>query len=311
MLLVVAACGGGSSTGNDDDDDSNPPPGGQTVNLTLISRSLDPAGDAGQIYAYIGDAPITRAQMAANLNENAPALRYQPGQSQYQATIAVPRGKVVTLFAVEFSTGSATIVNTAAGVRQTPPTKAPRDAHEFVRWEGATGSNEPGVAVFTANADMTVTAVYDLMIGYPLAHRGCLLLKVQVNGPGSLTFGPTQPDPAPDLTSTDGFANFINHVVDTETPLGYVWGKQNATVTLRAWKREQRTPNLQEAGFMQWAGTGSQCGTNLICQVTIPLRGNSPGPIVQNSSYSYNSQNQVSCPACVSTNGSCNLDLRP
>jgi hypothetical protein len=246
---------------------------------------VDQAADAGQIYAYVGDAAIQRSQMATFLNENAPALRYIPGSSSYQATLQVPRGKTVTLFAVEFGTNGFG----ASGPNEPNLTRAPRAAVEFIGWIGAAATADPGAASFVANADVTVTAEYDRMRSLQYTSLGCRDIKVQTTGPGMLGFGPLVPDPAPDLTTTNAFSG-TSAISRTDQHWGYVWGKQGTTITVRARQRESRPPPLYRSGFMRWDGEAASCGTSLNCQLPVPARNlqTPPGPIRQVNSYAEN-----------------------
>ncbi len=283
--MAAVSCGGGSSPA--DGDDNNPPTTpntpSQNVTVTLVTSNVDATADAGQVYAYVGDAAISRSQMATLLNENAPALRYIPGSSKYQTTIQVPRGKTVTLFAVEFGTNGFG----ADGPGEPNLTRAPRAATEFVGWIGAAATAEPGVASFVANADITVTAEYDRMRSLRYTYVGCRDIKIQTTGVGMLGFGPLVPDPQPDLTSTNAFTG-TSDIGTSEKTWGYVWAKQGTTITVRARTREDRSPAVQRSGFMRWEGEAASCGTNLNCQLPIPSRNaqGTPGPIRQLNSYS-------------------------
>jgi hypothetical protein len=281
-LFVALACGGGSSSGGGNvTPPPPPPPTTQTVTITVVSRSVDPNADAGQLYAYVGDASITRAGMTANLNENAPTVRLVPGSSRNTATLTVARGKVVTVFAVEFAT------NGFRGEQPPTPilTAAPREMIEFVGWEGNPATPEPGVAVIQADADKTLTANFDRVMGLPLRLLGCVDLKVQTtNTAGLLSFGRIIADTAPDLTGTNGFGGVLGGRLQPEYDYAYIWGKQGSVVTLRTRVREDR-PQLK-SGFIRWDGSAAPCGTNLTCQLPIPVRGNAPGPMRMTNGYS-------------------------
>lgn len=282
LALAVSACGGSSSGPGDGDPPPPPPPPPPPANfvVTFVSRSIDPDADAGQLYAYVGDAAISRAQMQTYLNENAPTVRYAPGSALETATLTVPSGKMVTIFAVEFGTNGFTTTG------QPVTTRAPRNATEFVSFTGALATPEPGVAVIVADAAKTVTANFDRMEGLPITIRGCNDYKIQTTGPGALTFGPTVPDPAPDLISTNAFTN-LGRIPATDSLVGFVWGKQGTMITFRARTRENRAlpGGGSNAGFMQWNGVAAQCGSNLICQLPVPVRGNTPGPLQQQNSW--------------------------
>lgn len=280
--ILVAACGGGSSTSGPGGGNPNPPGPNPNVTITLIARSVDAAADAGQIYAYVGDEAISRSQMVTLLNENAPTVRYIPGSSSHQATIQVPKGKRVTLFAVEFGTnGFGT-----DGPNEPNLTRAPRAATEFIGWIGAPATGEPGVASFVATSDATVAAEYDRMRSLQYTFQGCRDIKIQTTGAGMLGFGPLVADPPPDLTTTNAFTG-TSAIGGQETHWGYVWAKQGTTITVRARNREDRSPTAQKAGFMRWEGAAASCGGNLNCQLTIPARNlqGTPGPIRQLNSY--------------------------
>ncbi len=280
LAVLALACGGGgsSSSGSTSPPPPPPPPPSPNISLTLVARSLDPNYDAGQLYAYIGDAALTRANMPGNLNENAPAVRYTPGLSTNTATIQVPRGKTVTIFAVEF--------NTNGWRSERPPTpiltRPPREFVEFISWSGNPAQPEPGVAVFQATSDATITANFDRVESLSYRRQGCSEHKFEITGPGLLTFGRTVPDNAPDLSSTNGFSTptFLR----PESDFTLFWAKQGSTITLRAWpRREDRAAGI--SGFMNWGGSAAQCGTSFNCQVPIPSRANTPGPMVLVSGY--------------------------
>jgi hypothetical protein len=293
-LVAALACGGGSSSnGSVTPPPPPPPPPPPTVTITLISRSVDPNADAGQLYAYVGDAALSRPGMAANLNENAPTVRLVPGSARNTATLTVPRGKVVTVFAVEFAT------NGFRGEQPPTPilTAAPRDMIEFVSWDGNPSTPEPGVAVMLADADKTITANFDRVMGLPLRLLGCVDLKVQTtNSAGLLSFGRIIADTVPDLTGTNGFGGVLGGQLQPEFDYAYIWGKQGSTVTLRSRVRENRTQ--LKSGFIRWDGSAAPCGTNLNCQIPIPLRGNAPGPMRMTNGYSLTAGGVYGC-GCV------------
>ncbi|MBL8982888.1 MAG: hypothetical protein JNL26_11940, partial [Gemmatimonadetes bacterium] len=81
LSLALLACGGSSASPGGGTNPPTEPPPPQNVTITLVSRNLDANADAGQLYAYVGDAVITRATMPSVLNENAPTLRLNPGSS--------------------------------------------------------------------------------------------------------------------------------------------------------------------------------------------------------------------------------------
>jgi len=300
---LLAGCGGGTGP-DDDDNDPYPPDDPGTVAVTLITRSVDPAADAGQIYAYVGDVAISRSQMAALLNENAPTVRYVPGSSTQQATIQVPRGKTVTLFAVEFGTNG--FGDDAPG--EPDLTRAPRTATEFIGWVGAAATAEPGVASFVANSAITVTAEYDRMRSLEISYLGCRDIKVQTTGVGMLGFGPLVPDPAPDLTSTNAFTG-ISDIGTAVSHWMMVWAKQGTTITVRARQREDRTPGVERAAFMRWEGEAVSCGTNLNCQLPITSRNfqGTPAPIRQMNSYSLTNGGTKGCGCSVHPPGTCSI----
>lgn len=271
LISVLAACGGGSSGGSTQPPPTPPPPPPPSANvtLTLISNNSD-QGDAGQLYAYVGDAAITRATMAGNLNENAPALRYAPGVARATVTLQVPRGKTVTLFAIEFNTNGFTPV-----IPPTPIlTRAPDNFYEFSSWEGDFAATpEAGVAVLTADRDRTVTANFRRQAGMGIRVLGCATRRYQLTGPGLLGFGATVPDPSPDLTTRNAFSSgAIGATLQTEHDDSYVYAKKGTTITLRAHPdvKEDRSPAVLRSGFMRWSGYAAPCGTNLNCQVQIP-----------------------------------------
>lgn len=274
--LFVAKCGGGSSGDGPTDpgDPGNPNPPANTVTITVVSRNLDANADAGQIYAYVGDASLTRAQMAANLNENAPLIRYTPGSTQITATLTVPRGKVVTLFAVEF----ATINGGAVDQPGNPiPTQAPRNAVEFVAWTGQTSNVETGVITVLADANRTATATYDRVGSVAFNILGCIDFKSQTTHPGLLSFNEVLVDTPPDLTTANGFSGVLGGQLSVARDYNLFWGKTGSTITLRARTREDRAPNVLRSGFIRWDGSAALCGTSLVCQIQIPARANAVG----------------------------------
>lgn len=267
---MVLACGGGSSSGGGTTNPNPPPPPPPAnVTLTLVSDNPDLA-DAGQLYAFIGDAAISRATMAANLNENAPALRYAPGVPRATVTLQVPRGKTVTVIAVEFNTNGFQPVVLPNAIL----TRAPDNYIEFGAWIGDFAATpEPGVAVLTADGNKTVTAVWRRQAGMGFRQLGCANRKLQLNGPGLLTFGPTVADTAPDLTSRSGFTlGSSSGTLQNEHDITFLFAKQGTTITLRAHPdfREDRSPSVLRSGFIRWDGYAATCGTNLNCQVRIP-----------------------------------------
>ena len=269
LSLVLLACGGSSASPGGGTNPPTEPPPPQNVTITLVSRNLDANADAGQLYAYVGDAVITRATMPSVLNENAPTLRLNPGSSRNTTTLTVPRGKTVTILAVEFATNGIT----AIPLGTTPPTQAPRDMVEFVGWEGNQPLPESGVTYVVADGDKTVTANFDRVQGLPLRAIGCSDIKVQTtNNAGLLSFGRTLPDTAPDLTTTNAFTQTGR--IEPEFDFAYVFGKQGSTFTLRARTREDRSPSVLRSGFIRWDGSATNCGTNLNCQVPVPPKAN-------------------------------------
>ncbi len=271
LISCLAACGGGSSGGSTQPPTTPPPTPTPPANvtLTLISNNSDQA-DAGQLYAYVGDAPLTRAAMAGNLNENAPALRYAPGVARATVTLQVPRGKTVTIFAIEFNTNGFTPV-----IAPTPIlTRAPDNFYEFSSWEGDfSATPEPGVALLTADRDRTVTANFRRQAGIGIRVLGCANRKYQLTGPGLLGFGATVPDAPPDLTTRNAFTSgVIASTLQTEHDDSYLYAKQGTTITVRAHPdfKEDRSPAVLRSGFMRWDGYAASCGTNLNCQVQIP-----------------------------------------
>jgi len=270
--VCLSACGGGSS-GSGTTQPPPPPPAppapSANITLTLISNNTD-QGDAGQLYVHIGDAPLTRATMAGNLNENAPALRYAPGVARATVTLQVPRGKTVTIFAIEFNTNGSRPV-----VLPTPIlTRAPDNFYEFNSWEGDFAATpEPGVAVLTADRDRTVTANFRRQAGIGIRVLGCAHRRYQLTGPGLLTFGPTVADPPPDLTTRNAFTSGVSAgPLQTEHDDHYFFAKQGSTLTVRAHPDilEDRSPARLRSGFMRWEGYGASCGTNINCQLRIP-----------------------------------------
>jgi hypothetical protein len=263
----------------------------QTVTITIVSRNLDVNADAGQLYVNVGDAAITRATMAATLNENAPTVRLVPGSSSNTATLTVPRGKVVTIFAVEFSTNG--LVGTPPGVPVVA--RAPRSEVEWVGWEGNPSQPEDGVAVILADADKTITALFDRVQGLTFRFLGCAAFNVQnTNSRGLLSFGRIIQDTAPNLTSTNGFTQA--RAIEPEFDVVFMHGKQGSIFTLRALVREDRSPNVLRSGFIRWDGSAGACGTNLNCQVPVPSKANAPNALAMRliSGYSIR-QNVLGC----------------
>lgn len=257
-----------------------PPPPPQNVTITLVSRNLNPNADAGQLYAYVGDAPITRVSMPAHLNENAAAVRLNPGSTRNTATLSVPRGKTVTVIAVEFATNGWTGIPLGS----VTPTSAPRNMVEFIGWEGALATPEDGVAVIIADADKTITANFDRVEGLLLRYLGCSAVKPQTtNTVGLLSFGRVIADTMPDLTSRNGFTQTGR--IEPESDYLYMFGKQKSIITLRALFHEDRSPNVLRSGFIRWDGSAALCGTNLNCQLPIPVRGNNPAAMRLVSGY--------------------------
>ncbi len=286
LALVLSGCGGGGSTnGGSTNPPTQPPTQNQTVTLTFISKNLDVNADAGQLYVHVGDAAITRATMLANgVNENAPTVRYQPGSSQLTTTLTVPKGKTVTIIAVEFSTNGFFSVPSGTPV----PKSAPRDMVEFVGWEGNPAQPEAGVAVVTADADKTVTALFDRVQGLGVRAIGCSDIKLQsTNTAGLLSFGRIISDTLPDLTSTNAFTQTGR--IQPEFDFSFVYGKQGSLFTLRARTREDRSPNVLRSGFIRWDGSASNCGSNLNCQVPVPSKANAPNALAMKmvSGYSF------------------------
>jgi hypothetical protein len=228
--------------------------------------------------------------MPTRLDENAPVLRYQPGVSTRSVTLSVPRGKTVTVFAVEFNTNGFSAYQPPMAV----PTRAPAPWVEFVSWTGAVATPDQGVAVIVADADKTITANFDRVESLLLRRGGCSVLKAQITGPGLLGFGTTVPDPPPDLTSLNAFtaAGFLQ----PERDYILIWGKQGSTVTVRSWpEREDRARGF--SGFIRWDGSAAPCGTNFNCQVPIPARGNSVAPMRFISGYvNNNGLDGCNCP---------------
>ncbi len=268
----LSSCGGDSAGGTTNPTPTptpnpNPSPSAN-VTLTLTSENLDLA-DAGQLYVYVGDAPLTRAGMAANLNENAPALRYEPGVARKTVTLQVPRGKTVTVFAIEFNTNGLTPVLAPTPIL----TRAPNNYFEFKAWLGDfAASPEPGVAVLTADRDRSITATWTRQAGVGFRQLGCSNKKLQFQGPGLLTFGPTRPDSAADLTSTNAFTTGGVPLLQTEADQSFLYAKQGTTLILRGHPnvREDRSPSQLKSGFIRWDGQASRCGTNITCQILIP-----------------------------------------
>ena len=270
-IVALLGCGSGSSGGANQPTTPTPPtPPSANVTLTLISQAGDATAEAGQLYAYIGDSPITRASMPQFLNENAPALRITPGSSRNTVTLQVPRGKVVTLFAIEFNTNGATPVV----LPQAIATQAPNNFVEFQSWVGDFAATpEPGVAVLTADRDKTVTANFVRQRGVAFRQLGCAHKKIQLNGPGLLTFGRTVADTAPDLTSRNAFTSGTSAgTLQTEHDITFLYAKQGTTITLRSLSdlKEDRSPAVLRSGFMRWDGRAAACGTNVLCQIPIP-----------------------------------------
>lgn len=293
VSATLVACGGGGDKTPTDPNPNNPNnPGNPTnVTITVVSRNSDENADAGQIYAFVGDAGLTRAQMAANLNENAPLIRYTPGSSRVTATLSVPRGKTVTLFAVEFSTNGNAVDQTGNPI----PTQAPRSEVEFVAWEGQTTNVEAGVITVTADGDRTATATYGRVGGVILNILGCIDYRYQNTHPGLLSFGRVIADTPPDLTTTNGFGGVLGGRLSVARDYLYIWGKTGSTITLRARTREDRSPSVLRSGFIRWDGSATSCGTSLTCQILIPARGNSVGPVQMINGYAVSGNNVEGC----------------
>ena len=252
------------------------------MTITVVSKSLDGVADAGQIYYYIGDAGITRAQMTTLVNENAPVIRYTPGSNRLTATLQVPKGKTVTLLAVEFNANGSAVDQTNNPI----PTQAPNDAIEFVSWEGQTANVEAGVITVLADADKTATASFDRVGSFIFNIQGCINYRAQNTHPGLLSFGRVIQDTPPDLTTFNGFSGVLGGSVSVPRDYLRIWGKTGSTVTLRAQIREDRSPSVLRSGFIRWDGAGANCGTSLICQLTIPARANSLGAVKMINGYS-------------------------
>lgn len=278
--LLNSACGGsGESPSGGTNPPPPPPPPPANVSITLASKNLDVNADAGQLYAYVGDAAITRRGMASVLNENSPALRLMPGVSSNSVTLSVPKGKTVTIIAVEFHTNGSNIA--VGGPRTGGPVSniAPRSEIEWVGWEGNPSQPEPGVAVISADADKTVTAVFDRVVGLMFRALGCSAIKLQTtNTVGLLSFGGVIADPPPDLTSTNGISQ--TGWLQPEIDQAFLYGKQGTIFTLRTLDiREDRSPGVLRSGFIRWDGSASICGTNLNCQVPLPSKANAGGAL--------------------------------
>ncbi len=292
LTLMAVACGGGRSKDGDTNPPTQPPPAQQNVTLTFVARNLDTNADAGQLYVHVGDAAVTRATMVASgMNENAPTVRYQPGLSTVSASLTVPRGKTVTVIAVEFHTNGFYALPVGTPV----PTAAPRDMVEFVGWEGNVAQPENGVAVISADTDKTVTAVFDRVQGLGLRAIGCSDIKVQTtNTAGLLSFGGILKDTLPDLTSSNGFSQTGR--IQPEFDYSFLYGKQGSVFTLRARIREDRSPSVLRSGFIQWEGAANGCGSNLNCQVPVPSKANAPSTLAMRmvSGYSFR-ENSYGC----------------
>ncbi len=256
------------------------------MTITVVSRNVDPNADAGQVYAYVGDVALSRSQMAANLDENAPLIRYTPGASERTATLTVPRGKVVTLFAVEFNTNGS-----AVDQPNTPiPSQAPRNYVEFVSWAGQTTNVEAGVITVLADGNRTATASFDRVGAVVFNILGCINFLAQNTHPGLLSFGRVIVDTPPDLTTFNGFSGVLGGQLSVARDYNLIWGKTGSTITLRARITEDRSPSVLRSGFIRWDGSAALCGTNLTCQIQIPARGNSVGPMRMVNGYAIRQQ---------------------
>jgi len=274
LSSLAMRCGGGSDGGGPTEPPDDPNPPANTVTITVVSRNVDATADAGQVYAYVGDAGLTRAQMPANLNENAPLIRYMPGTTQLTATLNVPRGKVVTLFAVEFDANGSAVDQTGTPI----PTQAPRNYIEFVSWNGQTANVEAGVVTVLADANKTVTATFDRVPSVVFNIIGCINFKAQNTHPGLLSFGRVVQDTPPD-TSSNGFSGVLGGQLSVARDYNLFWGKTGSIITLRARITEDRSPSVLRSGFIRWDGSAALCGTSLSCQIALPARSNTVGPM--------------------------------
>ena len=303
MLLasVVMACDG-SSDGKTTEPPIDPPSGSTTVRLTLTTRSLNPAFRPGYLFTYVGTTGESRSRMAALLNVGAPTVGFIEGPERTE-TITVPKGTVVTIFAVEVGRagGFARAGNNL--LRKTPEVSAT----EFVDFTGATGqTTETGVLSVTMDADKMVVARYDLMQGMVVQARGCPSFKTTWQGPGYLGFGTLDPNSEQiSATKTDNTPTMDEQV--------FSYAKQNTIFTLTAQTRDMRAANEANTGFMRWEGAASSCGTNIACNVPVAARG-AAFPIVQMvNSYVVepSSLTGSGCGGCTSTQGACGSEFVP
>jgi hypothetical protein len=261
----------------------------------VTSRSADGLADTGPLWVHIGDAAETRTRMPSiGLFENAPELRPTPGVPSVTRTFSVPRGKVVTIFAGELGGPGS---NGRATQQDVLVKQAPNSAVEFKTWIGAQGQPEPGVAVVTMSADLTVVAEFARMQGFTVTMFGCPAVKLaSITGAFAFGFGGNL------SYNTTGTANISQRawIAGSDDDFAYFYGKQGTVYTFEALKRESRTPTFAETGFIRWTNPAGGCGSALSCAMAVPPAGN---PVLKlDASYIVQAASPpVTCGACNGT----------
>jgi len=302
-LLLAACSGSAAGPGDDHDPDGDP----NTVTLQVTATNVDPGAAHGQVYAWVGDAPIRREQMPEFFGEDLPAIDAS-GAATRNAFLSVPRGKVVTLIAVELAGPGISSVEDGSVEFSPPPS-----ASEFTGWSGPhTGrltTTEPGVAVITMDGDASVTADFRGHVAVSIEATGCTDLTYQVNAPPRLGFGP----PRLEETIIGRIAN--RPPATTPERLLLLHGRQGTRFTFSTPRVERRTGSTIAAGFIRWdvRGMPATCGGAQVCSLRAPSHADDrPVMRMQNSWLEdHFTAAGVRCGSCSSSVSGCLSSLRP
>jgi hypothetical protein len=291
-LLIAPGCG--SSTAPKDP--GTPADTTSTVLLTVTTEA-DSGYIPGPVFIYVGTASvptIPRSRMGDYIDENAPIVN-PFGEHTATSQVRVPKGKQITLFAVEVGRSGAN--GRAPATKFGPPLKKTPDptATEFSTWEavGSVLTNdaqpEEGSVTMTLQQDRHLIAHFKPYHGVVLRYIGCATFHYEWNGPAYPSFGPGIPN--------QGVSPSYNSLSQDEQDYIFVYARKGTTVTFKPEQVDGRDPQGKAAqtGWYEWGGDAAGCGKD--CPVGVLIAGSLQSTAIMRCSYVFDT-NVPALPGC-------------
>ncbi|MCB9867793.1 MAG: hypothetical protein H6816_14295 [Phycisphaerales bacterium] len=260
-----------------------PNPSADTYRLNVILRTGNGDRLGMEVFAFYGDVVYTRAN--APYFDNAVAQqRFVSSEDPETFMADVPKGKTVTLVAVEFK-GDLPSALSGNGNYDNPY------AVEFLNWEGDYDSRpESGVASVAMNGEKTVTAVFAAMpqvlirkydSNNPQFNGGCFDIKIEaaehLGIPGSGDLSGETPDVCC-CPLSDGSHLFLAGHVKSGTQITLTATDSNSCTV-----DDAHPDGICYENFDHWEGSAALCGSARECTIPVTVDSDSTAVWVDNT----------------------------